>query len=128
MQRIVPVLPIDQYSDAVDFYVNRLGFTIQMEHRHEPGFPVYMVVQRGEFLIGLSEHSRGNDGSELYLFVDDIDDWYQQCTKNKIELGHPPKAMPWGNTEMLVNDPFGNALRFTQLGTHPGQNTPNAPN
>jgi hypothetical protein len=52
----------------VDFYVNRLGFKILFEHRHEPGFPVYMVVQRGDLVIGLSEHARGHQGSEVYVF------------------------------------------------------------
>ncbi len=47
MEKVLPVLQIDDYSDAVDFYVFRLGFKILMEHLHEPGFPVFMVVRHG---------------------------------------------------------------------------------
>lgn len=125
MERVIPVLPIDAYSKAVDFYVTRLGFTILFEHRHEPGFPVYMVVQRGDLVLGLSEHSRGREGSEIYLIVDDIESWHHRCLEYDIPIEHSPQKMPWGNTEMLLVDPFHNALRFTQENTHPGQNTPN---
>ena len=125
MERIIPVLSIDDYDGAVDFYVTSLGFEILFEHRHQPGFPVYMVVQRGELVIGLSEHGHGHQGSEVYVIVDNLDTWHERCLETDIEIEQVPQKMPWGNTEMLVKDPFRNALRFTQENTHPGKNTPN---
>lgn len=125
MERVVPVLGIDDYAVAVDFYVTRLGFEILFEHRHEPGFPVYMVVKHGELIIGLSEHARGHQGSEVYIFVDDIASWHRRCRATGVALEQEPQAKPWGNTEMLLKDPFRNALRFSQENTHDGQNTPN---
>jgi len=125
VERVVPVLSIDEYESAVDFYVRRLGFDILFEHRHEPGFPVYMVVQAGSFAIGLSEHGRGHQGSEIYLIVNDIAIWHERCLAGDVAIEQPPQKMPWGNTEMLIVDPFRNSLRFTQENTHPGQSTPN---
>jgi len=127
MEHILAVLQIDDYDSAVDFYVNRLGFEIQMEHRHEPGFPVFMIVKNGELHLALSEHGRGHPGSEVYVYVDDIDRWYRQCLARQIVPEQPPTTMPWGNTEMLVKDPSRNALRFSQTGTHKGESTPNKP-
>ncbi len=125
MERVLPVLSIDGYEAAADYYVHRLGFEILFEHRHEPGFPVYMVVQHGDLVLGLSEHGRGHQGSEVYIFVDDIEAWHQRCLANDVAMEHPPTRMPWGNTEMLLKDPSRNALRFTQENTHPGEGTPN---
>lgn len=125
MEHVLPVLQIDDYDDAVDFYVKRLGFEIAMEHRHEPNFPVFMIVEHGALRLALSEHGRGHQGSEVYVYVDDIKTWHERCTANDVSLAHGPEQMPWGNTEMLVTDPFRNALRFSQVGTHPGTNTPN---
>lgn len=125
MERVIPVLKIDEYASAVDYYVSRLGFSIVFEHRHEPGFPVYMVIQSGDFYLGLSEHGRGHQGSEVYFIVDDIKVWHHRCVENKVVMEQAPRQMPWGNTEMLIKDPFRNALRFTQENTHPGTNTPN---
>ncbi len=126
MERVVPVLAIDNYDEAVAFYVSGLRFRILFEHRHEPGFPVYMVVQQGDLVIGLSEHSRGHQGSEIYLFVDDLEMWHGRCLASGIKPEQSPTKMPWGNTEMLLKDPFGNALRFTQEQTHAG--SPSTPN
>lgn len=127
MERIVPVLGIDDYDVAVDFYVDRLGFKILFEHRHEPGFPVFMAVQHGNLLLSLSEHSKGHTGSELYIYVHDLDHWHRLCQSVSIQPECEPSQKPWGNTEMPVVDPFRNLLRFTQEGTHPGANTPNIP-
>ena len=125
MEHILPVLQIDDYDGAVDFYIKRLGFEIIMEHRHEPNFPVFMIVKNGELQLALSEHGRGHQGTEIYIYVDDIRAWHEQCKSNRVSLEHEPEQMPWGNTEMLVTDPFRNALRFSQIGTNEGTNTPN---
>ena len=127
MEQVLPVLQIDDYATAVEFYVRKLGFEVVMEHRHEPGFPVFMVVRSGQLTLALSEHGRGHQGSEVYVYVDDIDVWYRCCESNGITPVQKPTQMPWGNTEMLVTDPHRNALRFSQVGTHPGTNTPNKP-
>ena len=127
MERIVPVLGIDEYEEAVDFYVTRLGFTVLFEHRHEPGFPVFMALQHGNLVLSLSEHNRGHSGTELYIYVDDLAWWHRRCQSVNISPEHEPRQMPWGNTEMLVKDPFRNALRFTQEKTHTGHNTPHKP-
>ena len=65
MEHVLPVLQIDDYEGAVDFYVDKLGFEIVMEHRHEPGFPVFMVIKSGDLHIALSEHGRGHQGTEI---------------------------------------------------------------
>ena len=125
MEKILAVLQIDNYDDAVDFYHTRLGFDIAMEHRHEPGFPVFMIIKKGALEIALSEHGKGHPGTEIYIYIDDVASWYERCISTNIEVEEPPDPKPWGNTEMLVKDPSRNALRFTQKGTHEGTNTPN---
>ena len=124
MEHILPVLQIDDYDAAVEFYVNGLGFEIVMEHRHEPGFPVFMIVRHGDLTLALSEHGRGHQGSEVYVYVDDVEAWQKKC-ETKLSLACEPEKKPWGNTEMLVIDPSRNALRFSQVGTHEGTDTPN---
>ena len=124
MERMVPVLQIDDYREACDFYVGGLGFSIEYEHRHEPGFPVFMGIRKGDLYVQLSEHGRGHQGSEVYIYVDDVRAWYDRCRSNGIATEGPPTPMPWGNTDMLVTDPFRNALRFSQIGTHEGESTP----
>lgn len=124
MDRVLPVLQIDSYDAAVEFYVNGLGFEILMEHRHEPGFPVFMIIGNGDLELALSEHGRGHPGSEVYVYVNDIELWHKKCQAG-LSLECEPEKKPWGNTEMLVIDPSRNALRFSQVGTHAGESTAN---
>ena len=56
-QRVVPALRITNYQRSMAFYVDRLGFRIEWEHRFEPNFPVFMAVARDGMEIYLSEHS-----------------------------------------------------------------------
>ena len=125
MEKVLPILQINNYEEALEFYKFGLSFEVLMEHRHEPGFPVFMVVKKNGLELGLSEHGRGHQGTEVYLYVDSLETWHKRCLANGIAVVSPPTAMPWGNTEMLIKDPFRNALRFTQQGTHDGTNTPN---
>ena len=87
------------------------------------GFPPIWWSSTVILTIGLSEHGKGHQGSEVYIVVDDIASWHRRCVDNHITPEHAPKQMPWGNTEMLLKDPFRNALRFTQEGTHEGAQT-----
>ena len=119
MNKVVPVLQIDDAVEAKRFYIDRLGFLVDFEHQHEPGFPVFMGVERGDLYIHLSEHGRGHPGSEVYIFVDDIQEWVDRFLRNNVDVESGPTKQPWGNTEVLIKDPFRNALRFSQLGTHP---------
>lgn len=56
-QTAYPTLSITDYERARDFYVERLGFAIDWEWRHEPGFPVFLQVSRDGLAFYLSEHS-----------------------------------------------------------------------
>jgi hypothetical protein len=67
MEKAVPVLQIDDYKEAKKFYVEKLGFEILFEARHEPGFPVFMGMKKGNLVFHLSEHGRGHQGTEVYL-------------------------------------------------------------
>lgn len=124
MESVLPVLQIDDYADSVDFYVKGLGFEIVMEHRHQPNFPVFMIIKKGELHLALSEHGRGHQGTEVYIYINDIKAW-QELFRSNLSLEYEPEPMPWGNTEMFVSDPSRNGLRFCQVNTHDGENTPN---
>jgi hypothetical protein len=55
-QRVIPALRITQYARSKAFYLERLGFELEWEHRFEPHFPVFMSVVRDGMRLYLSEH------------------------------------------------------------------------
>ncbi|MEQ9324079.1 MAG: VOC family protein [Polyangiaceae bacterium] len=118
MNKVVPVLPIDDEASARAFYVDKLGFEVDFAMRFEPDFPVYMGVERGELYLHLSEHAKGQPGVEVYIFVDDLASWHARLQDRDVAIEVGPVKQPWGNTDMVVKDPFGSTLRFSQLNTH----------
>ena len=114
MSKVVPVLQIDDFEEAKAFYIDGLGFELMFSWQHEPGFPVFAGINKEDIELNISEHGKGHPGTEIYLYVDSVNDWYECCKGAGITPQNPPTKQPWGAIEMLVVDPFRNALRFAQ--------------
>lgn len=115
MERAIPVLRIDSYDEAVRYYVDFLGFSIDFEWRHEANFPVYMGVSRGGLTLHLSEHTgepAGRPGA-AYLQVVDVRAVHASLKAKNNGLAEEPVEQAWGSTELKIKDPFDNALTFT---------------
>ena len=70
MQRVTPVLRILDEAEAKAFYVDGLGFTVDWEWRHKPGFPIFIKVSRDGLSLFLSEHAGDcQTGGLVYLAV-----------------------------------------------------------
>ena len=105
----IPVLRIFDVAKAKEFYVDFLGFTLDWEHRYEPGLPLYAQVSRSGVKLHLSEHyGDGTPGTVVYIRVDNISDFLQTLHGKQASFARPdPNAQ-----EAAISDPFGNVLRF----------------
>ena len=93
----IPVFRIFSVEKAREFYLDFLAFKLDWEHRFEPDFPVYMQVSRGALVLHLSEHhGDACPGSTAYVRMRGVRDWAE--------------------AEMTVTDPFGNRIRFGEIG------------
>lgn len=113
MELAIPHLRILDYDQAVAFYVGALGFEIEFEWRHEPGFPVYVGIRRGTLYAHLSEHEGSGppgQGRGMTLSVDDADAWYQRLKQKGVVFERELQTEPWGLKDFVVNDPFGNTI------------------
>jgi len=101
---------------SIPFYA-RMGFSVDWEHRFEPGFPLFAQLNRAGQLLFLSEH-RGDcePGGAVYFIVDDVDALHQAFVASAAEVLRAPADVPWGGREMMVIDPDGNRLRFATQG------------
>ncbi|EJM54338.1 glyoxalase superfamily protein [Pseudomonas sp. GM48] len=113
--KTTPILRIFDEAQAVEFYVDFLGFKIDWQHRFEAGFPLYLQVSRGECVLHLSEHNGDSTpGSALRIETDELEAFQQQLLAREYAFAHPQiQAMPWGSQDMTISDPFGNRLVFT---------------
>ncbi len=110
-----PILRSFDEAKAREFYTDFLGFTVDWEHRFEPGLPLYMQVSREGCVLHISEH-HGDciPGAGMRIQVDDIDAFHQELIDKKYKHARPGICdTPWGSRDMTVTDPFGNKLTFT---------------
>ncbi len=116
MNTIVPTLRIRDYEAAKKFYVDGLGFQIDFEWRHEPGFPVFLQLSRGDMRLYLTEHEGDCDGPGLvYVYVPNVDAWQAEFLARGVLADGPPQNQPWGNRELSLSDPDGNRLRICSV-------------
>lgn len=108
MSGAIPILPLRSGAQTVRWW-ERLGFTVEFEHRFAAGLPLYLGLRRGEAQVHLSEHAGDAQGPGLvYLWVLDVD-------AVATEFGVPVEDNDWGR-DCQLTDPDGNRVR---VGTAP---------
>lgn len=112
-QRVMPQLRMTNWDRTRAFYVDGLGFTVDWEHRFEPGFPVFAQVTRDGLSLFLTEHAGDCQvGGAAYIVLDDVDAFYREISARGVVSDEAPEDAPWDAREMVVVDPDGNRLRF----------------
>lgn len=114
---ITPILRIVDEQQAMEFYVEGLGFHVDWEHRAEG--PLYMQISLGDVLLHLSQHSGDAAvGAAIKIHVNEIEAFIERLVARDLPTSvakqYPGVAeQPWGSLDMLLVDPFGNRLIFT---------------
>ncbi|WP_165184419.1 glyoxalase superfamily protein [Caulobacter soli] len=113
--RAIPVLRSFDETKAREFYCDFLGFTVDFEHRFEPGLPLYMGVTRAGLTLHLSEHhGDASPGSTVYVPMQGVHALHKELNDKKYGFGRPGiERQAWGDI-LTVHDPFGNRIRFSQ--------------
>ena len=113
---VVPVLRVMSVAQALPFYLDFLGFTLDWEHRFEPGMPLYAQVSRSAAVLHLSEHhGDGSPNGVVWIPVRDVSALRKELLAHPtapVRPGIDPDA-PGGQTLQVI-DPYGNILRFAQ--------------
>jgi catechol 2,3-dioxygenase-like lactoylglutathione lyase family enzyme len=113
--KTTPILRIFDEARAREFYVGFLGFTVDWEHRFEPGLPLYLQVSRDGCVLHLSEHHGDcSPGAALRIETSELEGFHRELLAKTYAYARPGlQEMPWGSTDMSIHDPFGNRLTFT---------------
>lgn len=114
-KQAIPILRIFDVAKAREFYCGFLGFSVTMEHRHEPGLPLYMAIERAGLELHLSEHhGDASPGSTTFVWMSGVRTYHAELTARNYSYGRPGiEQLPWGD-QLEVYDPFGNRIRFCQ--------------
>jgi len=114
-ENAIPVVRVDDIAEAEIFYCHQLGFTKLFENT--PGKernPSYIGLSREGARIDVSSFAGdGVMGAALRFDVENVDRLYDELVKRNVAIKLEPFDQSWGVREMLVDDPFGNKLRFS---------------
>ena len=113
-QEIFPVLPVRDILRSVEFYAEKLGFTVYFSFPGEPG---YASVGRDKIALHLQWHDAEEwarvERPMIRFMVADVDALFEEY-KDK-DVFHPNTTLrdtPWGTREFAFFDPDDNGLTF----------------
>ena len=109
----IPIIRIFSEDKAREFYFDFLGFTLQWEHRFEPGFPLYAQIRRSDLTLHLSEHhGDATPGATIFVPVEDIDALQRDLAARHYKYARPGiEELPWGR-QIKLADPLATASGF----------------
>ncbi|NUR60908.1 MAG: VOC family protein [Catenulispora sp.] len=117
MRAAVPILRVMSVAEALPFYLDYLGFSLDWEHRFEAGMPLYVQVSRASAVLHLSEHfGDGSPNGAVWIPVRDVYALHEELRAHEDAPVRPGvDADAPGGATLRVLDPYGNMLRFTQV-------------
>ena len=112
----IPVLRMFDEAKAKAFYLDYLGFEVDWECRFSPTAPLYMQIRLGGALIHLNGHADEDAPiSQVNIPVFGLQNYCDFLIAKGADYPKPSVVDPrfqGRNTDMNIDDPFGNELVF----------------
>lgn len=106
------IFQVADLERSLSFYEEKLGFARDFVYG-EPAF--YAGLCRDK--VGLHLNSIGENASRvgqgcLYIYCDEVDDYYGLLVERGVEVTSPLDSQPYGMRDFQVSDPDGNLVCF----------------
>jgi predicted enzyme related to lactoylglutathione lyase len=107
-------IPVRDQNRALDFYTEKLGFTIITDQPfNEKQRWIELRIPKAETRVALftaeGEEKRVGSFMNLSYACDDIEQTYQELSARGVEFEGPPEKQPWG-TYAKFKDSEGNSF------------------
>lgn len=118
--RAAPQFVVSDVVKTAEYYRDELGFTI-LGYFANP--PVFAMVSRDEVelhfgkadsVIQVNETVRRSLGTDVYIWVSNIDALYEELSKKNVEIVEGPVKRIYNCVEVVVKDCNGFQLVFAQ--------------
>ena len=114
------IITVDDYDEALDFYVNKLGFVKVTDKQLAPGMRwVSVAPSASNETVVVFEKATTREDKErlgkqfatmtLDLVTDDMDKTYQELSAKGVEFVEKPTNAPWGR-QAVIKDLYGNVF------------------
>lgn len=113
MNRLIPMLPTSDMAASLDFYCEKLGFTVESQNAHWGWAMLRFDDCRLMLDRSINRHPGAPRDSILYLYPADIVEYHRQVKMNGLDVPDLSETF-YGLTEFRIDDPDGNRLWIGQ--------------
>jgi len=108
-ESLTPILCVRDFAEAMQYYTDKLLFEKLWDWGDPPSFG---AVRLGRVEIFFCLGGQGHPGTWLSIFVEDVDNYFEQIKRLGAEVIYGPENEPWGVREIHVRDPNQHVLRI----------------
>ena len=119
---VIPSIRVADMEEALDFYVGRLGFSVEGDAT-QPNLSVVrgdarlMLETTADFYgdtcnAAIRQRLGSVSPHALYMEAEDLDELHRAVEDAGAAIVDPLADRPWGQAEFTVEDPAGNWLTF----------------
>lgn len=121
--RLMAMIHVDSVETARSFYVDKLGFQHMMGMLGKDGLLDFCTVTLGGANVMLMRPAQGMKGTEqstqkrpveLYMEVADVEAYFEQVKKQKVQPTTLVTDQWWSDRTFTIQDPFGYQIWFYQ--------------
>jgi len=117
---LMPIIAVDSVDDTRSFYIDKLGFDHSMGVVGKDGqFDFVTMIRSGARVMFMrnpepaaKKNVAAKQAVELYVEVDDVDEYHDQLRKKNVRIADPLKTQWWGDRTFKVLDPNGYEIWF----------------
>jgi uncharacterized glyoxalase superfamily protein PhnB len=121
---LVPAIRVTDMAAAIEFYRDRLGFTVERGGPEDGNVALSFGDARimldsvptdyysASYNDAIAKRMGASAPTALYIESPDLDAYYERLEEGGIEIVDPIADRPWGQREFTVADPHGNWLSF----------------
>jgi PhnB protein len=119
MHTLTPQLAMDGCDKAIEWYKKAFGAELLSRAPDPSGKKVWhaaMRVGNSTFFVNdvFPEMGGGAQTANLWLYTENVDQWFKRATEAGAKVKMPMADMFWGDRMGTVMDPFGNTWNLTQ--------------
>ncbi len=104
---ITPYLPVQGATELLDF-LKRAFNAVETEVMAPDGRVRHAEVRIGDSRVMMGETPKDPMACMLYLYVDDVDAWFDRAVKAGGEIVEKPSDQFYGDRHGAIKDPCGN--------------------
>ena len=121
---LMPIIGVDSVDEVRNFYVDTLGFEHSMGVVGKDGQFDFVTLNKGGARMMFarlpgSAKAAPKQPVEIYLQVDDVDDYHEQLKKKKVRITDALTNQWWGDRTFKILDPAGYEIWFYETVAEP---------